>query len=127
DDAPRTTLKVTVSDNDVMVPALKNGELDLIVNYGWLRAPHGIVFERLYDIDSMVCAATRHRLSRRARVTVQDIANERWAWAEPSLLPQQRLREAFRDASLPPPQPGLECRSTEDLRREMPHAVSAVA
>src|SRR5256885_4712174 len=27
DEAPRTTLKVTVSDNDVMVPALKNGEL----------------------------------------------------------------------------------------------------
>src|SRR3954471_24442204 len=61
--------------------------------------------------------AARHRLSRRARVTVQDIANERWAWAEPSLLAQQRLREALRDASLPPPQPGLECRSTALLLR----------
>ena len=117
DDAPGTTLKVTASDNDVMVPALKNGELDLIVNYGWLRAPYGIVFERLYDIDNVVCAAAGHRLARRSRVTVQDLANERWAWDEPSLLPQQRLREAFRDASLPPPQPGLECRPTTLLLR----------
>ena len=32
-DAPRTKLIVSVSDNDLMVPALCNGELDLIIHY----------------------------------------------------------------------------------------------
>src|SRR5947199_8460052 len=49
EDTPRTELKVVVSDNDVMVPALKNGELDLIVNYGYTRTREGFVFERRHD------------------------------------------------------------------------------
>src|SRR5262249_62021556 len=32
-DAPRTKLIGTVSDNDLMVPALRNGQLDVVVNY----------------------------------------------------------------------------------------------
>src|SRR5262245_52732704 len=32
-DAPRTKLVVSQSDNDLMIPALRNGELDLVVHY----------------------------------------------------------------------------------------------
>ena len=41
-----------------------------------------------------------------------DLVGEHWAWAEPSLGSQQKLRETFRDAGLPPPRVGFECRST---------------
>jgi DNA-binding transcriptional LysR family regulator len=113
-DAPRTTLNVVVSDNDVMVPALKKGELDIIVNYLNIQA-EGVAYEHLYYDDYVVCAAAGHRLASRKRLELRDLVEEHWAWAEPSLGSQQMLRETFRDAGLPAPRVGLECRST-DLR-----------
>jgi DNA-binding transcriptional LysR family regulator len=110
--APRTSLKVVVSDNDVMVPALRNGELDLIVNYYMAIQVEGIISEHLYHDDYVVCAAAGHRLAGRDRVELRDLVGEHWAWADPSLGAQQKLRETFRDAGLPPPRAGLECRST---------------
>src|SRR5262249_7601077 len=47
DDAPRTKLTVIGSDNDLMFPALINGELDSIVNYA--RPREGLIAEHLYD------------------------------------------------------------------------------
>jgi len=111
-EAPRTTLRVLVSDNDVMVPALRKGELDLIVNYYMAIQAEGVLCEHLYHDDYVVCAAAGHRLTGRKRVELRDLVGESWAWAEPSLGSQQKLRETFRDARLPPPGVGLECRST---------------
>jgi DNA-binding transcriptional LysR family regulator len=51
-------------------------------------------------------------LSGRRKVELGDLVAEYWAWAEPSLGSQQKLRETFRDLGLPPPRAGLECRST---------------
>jgi DNA-binding transcriptional LysR family regulator len=110
-DAPRTMLSVIVSDNDVMVPALRKGELDIIVNYTNIQA-ESVLYEHLYQDDYVVCAAAGHRLSGRRKVELGDLVGEHWAWAEPSLGSQQKLRETFRDAGLPPPRVGLECRST---------------
>jgi len=112
EEAPRATLSVTVSDNDVMVPALREGELDLIVNYYMTIQTEGILCEHLYYDHYVVCAAADHRLTGRKQVELRDLVGESWAWAEPSLGSQQKLRETFRDAGLPPPSVGLECRST---------------
>jgi len=111
-DAPRTSLHVTVSDNDVMVPALRNGELDLIINVlPVMSSPDGLVRERLYDDEQVVCASIKHRLAERKRVTLTDLAHERWA-VSPLVQPSQhRLHEAFRDGGLPPPRIAIECRS----------------
>lgn len=114
--APRTELSVIVSDNDMMVPALSKGELDLVVNYNVNSNPaigaDGIRYEHLYDDEYVVCAADRHRLARHKQISLSDLVDEQWALSEPNLLAQQKLREAFRDAGLPPPRAGLECRST---------------
>jgi len=91
-EAPRTKLDVIVSDNDEMVPALRKGELDLIVNYMPIQA-EGLVCEHLCHDDYVVCASVGHRLSGRKRVELRDLLGERWAWAEPSLGAQQKLRE----------------------------------
>src|SRR5437016_1896935 len=100
---------------NISQPALSKslGRLEAAVGVRLVRrTPKGFVFERLYDIGNVVCAALGHRLTSRTRISVHDLASERWAWAEPTLLPQQRLREVFRDAGLPPPRLGFECRST---------------
>jgi DNA-binding transcriptional LysR family regulator len=110
-EAPRTMLNIRVSDNDVMVPAMKNGELDMIVNYRW-KQPDETLYEHLYDDDYVVCAAAHHRLAGRKQIKLRDLVDERWALSEPVLHSQQRLHAVFRDAGLPPPNVGLECRST---------------
>jgi DNA-binding transcriptional LysR family regulator len=109
--SPRSSLQITLSDNDLMIPALRNGELDLIINYHPPRLPEGLVFEHLFDDRYVISVAADHPLAKKKRVTLADLANERWALSEPTLLPQQRLNEAFRDHGLPPPKIALESRS----------------
>ena len=95
-----------------MVPALRIGELDIIVNYYMTIQAEGVLCEHLYHDDYVVCAAVGHRLTGRKSIELRELVGEHWAWAEPSLGSQQKLRETFRDAGLPPPRVGLECRST---------------
>jgi DNA-binding transcriptional LysR family regulator len=74
--------------------------------------PDDILYEHLYEDDYVVCAAAGHRLAGRSRIELHDLVDEQWALSESSLMSQQKLREAFRDAGLPAPRAGLECRST---------------
>src|SRR4051794_16325356 len=92
-DAPRTKLIVSVSDNDLMIPALRNGELDLIIHYLPVSPPEGFVCEHLYDSEYVVCASAKHRLAGRKQVTLAELAQERWALNELTLPAQQRLLE----------------------------------
>jgi len=111
-DAPRTKLLVSVSDNDLMVPALRNGELDLIVNYiSFLNPPEALVSEHLYDDEFVVCASAKHRLAKRKQVVLSDLVQERWALSEPTLVSQQRLHDKFREGGFPPPRVAFESRS----------------
>jgi DNA-binding transcriptional LysR family regulator len=110
--APKTTLIVTVSDNDVMVPALRAGDLDLIFNYlSMTGSPEGLVREHLYDDEQVVCVSARHRLAGSRGVTLAELAQEKWAVSALAQTSQLRLHEAFRNAGLPPPRIGFECRS----------------
>ena len=109
--APRSSLQVTLSDNDLMVPALRNGELDLIINIHPTTLPEGLVFEHLFDDRHVITAPPDHPLAKKRRVTLAELANERWALSEQALRPQQLLNEAFRDHGLPPPKIALESRS----------------
>lgn len=111
-DSPRLKLTVTISDNDLMIPALRNGELDLFVNYmgaSWLGEE--FIGERLYDDEHVVCASVNHRLFGRKAIRLADLAGERWALSPLTLASPQRLHEKFRDAGLPPPQTAFEARS----------------
>ena len=107
-EAPRTTLNVHVSDNDLMVSAMNSGELDVIVNYRWSQHDAAL-YEHLYHDDYVVCAAAKHRLAGRPQIELRDLVEERWAVSESSLHSHQKLRGAFRDAGLPPPKAGLQC------------------
>jgi DNA-binding transcriptional LysR family regulator len=110
-EAPNVTLSITVSDNDVMVPALQNGELDLILNY-LADAPYaGCVKERLYEDEIVVCAAAGHPLTRQKVVTIEQIARERWAVSTVQMLPWHWWSRAFQDRGLPAPRVTVETRS----------------
>src|SRR5262249_18704690 len=64
--SPRTRVTCSVSDNDLMIPALRNGELDLVLNFlTSIHSLEGSVREHLYDDQFVVAAAKSHRLADR--------------------------------------------------------------
>ena len=110
-EAPRVTARVTISDADEIIPALRKGELDLNINLMHATPPDGLCYVQLYEDEYVVCASRTHRLSGRSKVTLDELSRERWALSEPVLPTQQRLRRAFDEHGLPTPQVALESRS----------------
>jgi DNA-binding transcriptional LysR family regulator len=100
----KVVLTAIVGDDDVLAPAVRSGELDLIVS-GIPDVPYdGVIQEHLYNDDYVVCASANHRLARRKQVTLADIAQESWATTTPtSIAAMTPLRRAFEDSGLPPP------------------------
>lgn len=122
-DAPRTKLIVNHSDNDLMIPAVHNGELDLIVHYlpraftsahsdEAVRPIEGLVCEHLFDDEYVVFASVKHRLAGRKNVPLSELTQERWLSTDPALRGHRRLHEVFRDHGLPPPNIAMEARAT---------------
>jgi DNA-binding transcriptional LysR family regulator len=110
-DAPKSSLKIVVSDNDMMIPALRNGELDLVVNNLRTTPLEGLAQEELYQDMYVVLASSHHRLAGKKRVALADLAQERWALSEASLVSQQWLNRTFQDRGLPLPRVAMETRS----------------
>lgn len=77
--APDVELTVTAMTAGLL-PALRAGELDLILHDA--PVPQGdLVHEHLYDDAFVIIVAANHRLAKRKKVTIQDLAHERWARA----------------------------------------------
>jgi len=92
-DAPRTKLIVSLSDNDLMIPSLCNGELDLIINYLLATSPtEGLIGEHLFDDEYVVYASAKHQLARRKEATLAELAQERWLSTAPALRAHRRLK-----------------------------------
>jgi DNA-binding transcriptional LysR family regulator len=111
DHVPRARLKVVISDNDVMIPALRNGELDLIVNYIISPLPEGVISEHLFDDSQLVCTSAKHPLATKRRLTIADLEQEQWALSDPALESSVWLHRRFRDAGLRPVRIAFESRS----------------
>ncbi|MBI4189248.1 MAG: LysR family transcriptional regulator [Betaproteobacteria bacterium] len=103
EDAPNVTLTVTVETTHVLLSALRNGELDLVV-IPTTASPHGdLIQEHLFDDEFVVIASVNHRLAKRKRVAIADIAQERWALMGPNAPATHEFHRAFQANGLPPP------------------------
>ena len=111
-DAPGMTFSATVSDNDVMIPALRKGDLDLIVCYLPESPYEGCDTEQLSaDYDIVVYASASHPLARKRSVTIADLAQHRWVLSPVNILPWHWLCRAFQERGQPPPRVAFETRS----------------
>jgi DNA-binding transcriptional LysR family regulator len=110
-ESPKVSFKITVSDNDVMIPALRNGEFDLVVNYLGMDPLEDLVKEQLYEDGHGVIASASHPLAKKKQVTLADLAQQKWALNEQTLLSQQWLRRKFQESGYPPPRCAFESRS----------------
>ena len=109
-EAPNLTVQITVADNDVMVPALCNGELDLIFNVIPDSPYAGCVQEHLFNDVFVVCASAEHRLAKRKRVPIAELAHEQWTLSAPAVLNVQHVHRVLQASGLPPPRVAIEAR-----------------
>jgi len=109
--APQVALKLTVGVNAVLVPALRRGELELIVGGIPEREDEDLVQEALYEDDFIVCASARHPLAHGKRLGIADLASQRWAIAAADSRAWRWFEAAFREAGMPAPAIGLETSS----------------
>lgn len=78
-EAPGVALKITVATPDVVAPALSAGELDLGIMATRPTGYDDLVHEPLFEEAFVVLVSARHRLARKKRVALADLAQERWA------------------------------------------------
>ena len=106
-------MKVIVSDADEVLPALRSGQLDLVIQYLYPQAaPTGLLYIPLYEDETVPCCARNHRLAARDHVALGELSKERWAFQGSVVLgPYQRLHEVFRNNGLEPPRIAFESRS----------------
>jgi DNA-binding transcriptional LysR family regulator len=109
-EAPKVTLNVTVLDNDALLPALRKGDLDLAVTHALQFSQPELTLEPIREDEFVVCCASTHRLARQKSVTLDDLAQERWAAATSATGeagPLRRLQAAFEQRGLPAPRIAL--------------------
>ena len=102
-DAPKVSAVLTVAPNAVLLPALRNGEHDLVISGIPHPAYPDLTQERLYEDEFVVYASARHRLAGHRRPSLAEIAKERWALSAPDDLSWKRVHRVFDDNGLPPP------------------------
>jgi len=107
-EAPKVMIRTTVANNEVLLPALRDGNLDIIVNHVAQIPYEELVQELLFDDEFVVYASVNHRLAKRKSVTLDDLVQERWAsTAGSAFMAWQSLQQAYREHGLPPPRTTL--------------------
>jgi DNA-binding transcriptional LysR family regulator len=119
-EAPKVAFNVAVLDNEALLPALRKGDLDLAITHQQSPQPD-ITLELFREDEFVVYCASSHRLAARKAVTLEDLAQERWAIAAAGAfgppVPKgdrsaaftvfQSLRRAFEQRGLPAPRIAL--------------------
>jgi DNA-binding transcriptional LysR family regulator len=136
-EAPGVTMEISVTDNDVMLPALRKGELDIVFNVDFERPVEGLIQEHLFYDHYVVCASVRHRLAKQNRVSMAELSAERWIMQPANVPVRAWLAHRFQQGGLPAPRAAVETRSatlrlqllavSTDLAFGSRHGLKAVA
>ena len=107
--APKVSVDISISaSTDTLFPALRAGELDVVVTHVSDVPREGLVREALWEDEFVVYASIRHPLARRKSVFLADLVAERWVTTKASaLLAWQSLRRTFEEHGLPAPRVAL--------------------
>jgi len=106
-EAPKVTLIVKVLTPAELLPALRNGKLDLAFTNTPATPLEDITHEHLLDDDFVVYASVHHRLAGQKRVTFSDLAQEKWT-AHIGSFSWAALQRIFEESNLATPHIALE-------------------
>lgn len=111
EDAPKVKFTVTVAPTVEMLQVVRKGELDLIVSGIPNSRDVDLVHEHLLYDEFVVFASVHHRLAKRKMITMEDVAQERWALPVTNVWLWQGVQRAFEESGLPPPMVTMEATS----------------
>lgn len=106
---PNVSVTIREGTNDVLMPALRDGDLDLVVGrLPEFRHRSDLVQERL--VDEMVCivAGPDHRLASRPEVAFADLAEYDWILPPHGTTLRRQIEQEFSDRNLPEPNCAVE-------------------
>lgn len=101
--APKARCNITVNTYEKLLEAVRNGELDMVVSGIPPTPPDDMIQIYLCDHEFGIYASSNHRLAKRKKVTLADLAEEEWALAANELLPRRSLIQIFEDRGFPAP------------------------
>ncbi|MBI3041871.1 MAG: LysR family transcriptional regulator [Betaproteobacteria bacterium] len=121
-EAPKIALKVAVTSLETMVLALRNGDLDFIVSSSPSVPADDLAHEHLHEDEFVVIASTAHRLAGRRRVTLAEVASERWVRPGASGPSWDAFTHAFERGGVGLPQFTMTSNSSVVRRRVIAYA-----
>ncbi|WP_379067158.1 LysR family transcriptional regulator [Mesorhizobium sp. UC74_2] len=110
-DRPKLVVKIVEGTNDVLIPALRAGELDMVVGrLSELRDRLNVVQEVLMDDIACVVARRGHPLAERHDLGLADLIGWEWILPPQETSLRRQIDIAFREEGLEPPVHAVELR-----------------
>lgn len=106
---PNLAVKVIEGTNDVLMPLLRAGELDLVIGrLPGFSSGAGIAEETLCDDHAQIVVRAGHPLLSRRGLRLADLLDEPWILPRQETSMRRQIDEAFRAEGLPPPANSVE-------------------
>ena len=101
---PNHTVLIREGTSAGLLPALRRGELDLVVGRTSSDlGGEGLKFEAFYSEPMRVVVRSAHPLAKRRKLELSMLAQEQWIVPTPEAAYRRRLDQAFRQAGEEPP------------------------
>ncbi len=104
--APGVTLKTLIGHNDLILAALKAGDLDTAVSFS-TRADDDLFSHEIFEDEVVVVASRTHPVFR-GRMRMKDLLDYPWVLAGAGVATRQWLDDAFQAKGLPAPSVQIE-------------------
>ena len=106
---PNVSIAVKDGTNDVLMPLLRSGDMDLVVGrLPEYRHREELVQEALFDEQVLVLARPGHPLCRKAEVTFEELTGYKWIMPPPETTLRRQMDKEFLDRGFEPPVNPLE-------------------
>lgn len=132
---PGMAITVVAGANDVLMPALRAGEIDMLVGYMTDTRPRqDLVQERLYVDSATIVARPQHPVhTARKALSLKALADGQWILPTEESVLRRYANACFRAAGVEPPSAAIETHSTtvvqsllvrSDMLAVLPHEIA---
>lgn len=109
---PAARLQVTIHLQDVLLAALRRGDIDLAIHALPDPVPPDLQATALMSDDLCLVVRQGHPLLARERLRLQDLARAQWMLPGPEVAARRRIEALFSEAGLPMPRIAVEVSNT---------------
>lgn len=106
--SPQLLIQIQVDTSDVLLPALREGALDVAIARPTEDEQQGFRYELLARETICVVVATGHPLTRRRQLALRDLIEWPWILQPPASPMRRQIDLLFQRAGLAPPEPRIE-------------------